>query len=121
MEPEKEENENVGLRLKAVRNNLKMTQREFSDLIGISQSSYSLMETGRISVANRYLKSISILLGVNETWLETGEGEMFENDPEPGFGKLFAIYRCLPPSLKTGLESVASTFAKLADSPSQSH
>lgn len=72
------EEEKIHLRLKQLREKLKMTQNEFATKAGFSsQSNYSAVESGRKSIGDRLLKDISIALNVSLTWLKYGEGEMF--------------------------------------------
>lgn len=66
-------------RLKVIRQNLKLTQKEFAEGIGIKQSSYSLIEKGQRPLADRYIKSICMAYDVNEKWLLTGEEPIFAN------------------------------------------
>lgn len=66
-------------RLKRLRNLLGLSQKEFAEGIGIKQSSYSLIEQGQRSLADRYVKSICAVYDVNEKWLLTGEEPIFAN------------------------------------------
>lgn len=66
-------------RLKRLRKLLGLNQEEFAEKIGIRQSSYSSIEKGRRSLADRYIKSICMAYDVNEQWLRTGEGPIFSN------------------------------------------
>ena len=68
-------------RLKLIRNTLKITQREFSRRIFISQSLYTDIETGKVEPKERYLNLISSQYNVNLNWIKTGKGKMFDSDP----------------------------------------
>jgi transcriptional regulator with XRE-family HTH domain len=65
-------------RLKIVRRFLDKTQVEFASSIGLTQAGYSDIERGKNNVSGK----IKILLKrehhVNVSWLESGEGEMFQ-------------------------------------------
>ena len=63
-------------RIKKLRKVLDLTQREFADRIGIKQNSVALIEGGR-NTSDQTIISICREFNVNETWLRTGEGEMF--------------------------------------------
>jgi transcriptional regulator with XRE-family HTH domain len=51
---------------------------EFAKRIGMTTSSISLFESGKATPSDRTVLSICREFGVNERWLRTGEGEMFE-------------------------------------------
>ena len=56
---------------------LKLTQQDFSKALNISRSNMGNIETGQISLTERIILDICEKFNVNETWLRTGEGEMF--------------------------------------------
>lgn len=64
-------------RLKILRKTLKLTQEEFAAKIGIKRNSYANYEIGRNKPIDAVVFSICREYGVSETWLRTGEGEMF--------------------------------------------
>lgn len=64
-------------RLKELRNSLGFSQSAFAEKIGIKQTSYSDIETGRRELTERNLNLICKEFNVNEKWLRTGEGDMF--------------------------------------------
>ena len=64
-------------RIKSVRKMLKLTQQEFADRIGIKRNTVGLYEIGQSGVSDAVIKSICREFNVDETWLRTGEGEMF--------------------------------------------
>jgi len=68
-------------RIKAVRSALKLSQREFSRRINISQSLYCDIENGAFECKERYLKLISSEFGVNQDWIRVGNGDMFSIPP----------------------------------------
>ncbi len=65
-------------RLKKLRKTLELTQQEFADRIGIKRNSYANYETGRNTPIDAIILSICREFNVNEEWLRTGEGEIFE-------------------------------------------
>lgn len=84
----------INERIREFRNFLEMSQPEFGKSIGLSQSSLTMIETGNRNVTDRTIKSICLAHGVSETWLRTGEGDMFPpmtEDEELArmFGELF--------------------------------
>lgn len=70
-------------RLKKLRKALDLTQQEFADRIGISRGNIATYETREGSPGNSVINLICREFNVSETWLRTGEGEMFA--PEPAF------------------------------------
>jgi hypothetical protein len=51
----------------------------------VSTSFQTLIELERKKVLDRHIKLIISAFGVNEVWLRTGEGEMFEKDTTPDY------------------------------------
>lgn len=68
-------------RLKKLRNELEMTQQEFADKLGTARGNISAYEVGKNAPSDAVISLIcktDFPKGrVNETWLRTGEGEMF--------------------------------------------
>lgn len=65
-------------RLKKLRKELDMTQQEFADSIGIKRSTMATYESGRNEPIDAVISLICKQHNVNEEWLRSGEGEMFE-------------------------------------------
>jgi transcriptional regulator with XRE-family HTH domain len=70
-------------RLREVRKALKINQSEFASRIGMAQSGYSQIETGENTLTEQNIKLICLIYGVNEKWLRTGEGGMFDTELKP--------------------------------------
>ena len=68
----------INERLKEIRNTLKLSQREFSKQIFISQSLYSDIELGNFELKERYIRLISSQFNINVDWLKTGKGKMLK-------------------------------------------
>lgn len=68
-------------RLKAVRKAVGLTQQEFADRLGIKRGAVANYEIGRNDPIDAVISLICREFGVNETWLRTGEGEMFMRAP----------------------------------------
>ncbi len=64
-------------RVKRLRKNLKLTQKEFGDAIGVSNSNISNIENCSVNLTDRNIYEICSKFNVNKHWLETGVGEMF--------------------------------------------
>ena len=65
-------------RIRKIRKELDLTQQEFADKIGMKQNTIATYEMGRTNPSDQCIRSICREFGVNEDWLRTGEGEMFE-------------------------------------------
>ncbi|MCL2792230.1 MAG: helix-turn-helix transcriptional regulator [Spirochaetaceae bacterium] len=68
----------ISQRIVEVRKALGLTQQEFAEGIKVSKSHAGAMELSTRKVPDRILKIISYTYGVNENWLKTGKGDMFE-------------------------------------------
>ena len=64
-------------RVRILRKMLGLTLQQFGDRIGISNPAVSMIESGKNAVTDRTVKALVHEFGVSETWLRTGEGEMF--------------------------------------------
>lgn len=67
----------IGERLKKLRKTLSLTQQEFSDKLKVSRSNIATYEVGKNNPAEAVINLICREFNVSETWLRTGEGEMF--------------------------------------------
>lgn len=64
-------------RIKSLRKELSYTQQEFADKIGTPRNNIAGYETGKRSPSEAVISLICREFNVNEIWLRTGEGEMF--------------------------------------------
>lgn len=68
-------------RFKILRESCNKNQTEWAKILGLSRSGVSEIEAGRRSVTDKHIKLLCIepIDGkmINETWLRTGDGEMF--------------------------------------------
>ena len=65
-------------RIREVREHFGLSMEKFGSRIGIGKASISLLESGKNNPSIQTIALICREFGVNETWLRTGEGEMFE-------------------------------------------
>jgi len=75
----------INQRIVVLRHNLKMTQKKFAEKIFLSTSFLASIEIDQKKVLDRHIKLIVSAFGVNEGWLRTGEGEIFEKDVTPDY------------------------------------
>ena len=98
-------------RLKEIRKVLGLNQKQFCQKLGITPVTYSTYETGKIKPRDSVIKAICSIYSVNETWLRTGEGDMFIDSAELAF--FDSIVSKLSPQNQKYLLSLAETM--LAD------
>lgn len=60
-----------------IRKNFGLTMEEFGQRLGVSRSAISNIESGKRNLTGQMVVSICREFGVDETWLRTGDGEMF--------------------------------------------
>ena len=67
----------INSRIKQIRAEAKLNQKEFADILGITQSGVSYMEQSGRNVSDLTVKSICRQFSVNEEWLRGGTGKMY--------------------------------------------
>lgn len=78
-------------RIKKLRKSLNLTQQAFADKLGLKQNTIATYEMGRGEPSERTVSDICRLYDVSETWLRTGEGQMFvAKSREQEIGEFFA-------------------------------
>ena len=69
--------ETVGERVRALRKAKNMTQQKLADCLGVKRNTVAQWESGINPVTDIVIASICREFSVNESWLRTGEGDMF--------------------------------------------
>ncbi|GHU97585.1 hypothetical protein FACS189483_03980 [Spirochaetia bacterium] len=105
----------VNQRIKQVREALGFSQRNFSLILSLSHSYIAGIETGIRRVNGRLIKLIVSEFGVNETWLTTGEGEMFTRNPDEKFTKLVGLFKELPPKYQEVIYQMIEVLLKVKE------
>lgn len=70
-------------RLKLLRTTLKKTLREVAIDLNMTDSYFSILETGKRELNDRIIQLVCLTYNVNESWLRFGKGEMFRQPIEP--------------------------------------
>ena len=96
----------MNTRIKEIRKSLKLSQFKFSSKIGIKQSTFCDIENGKAPITERTIIAICSKFNVNEEWLKTGKGNMF-NITDKTYEDFFNIYNNLNPILQDFLISTA--------------
>lgn len=91
-------------RIKQIRKYFKKTQAEFGADINVSKPAVQSYEYGNANITDRTIADICRVYGVNETWLRSGEGEMFAPETrEQEVAKITAMIIKEPSSFRTKL------------------
>lgn len=67
-------------RMRKLRREIDLTQQEFADKLGIPRNNIASYETGKRSPSGAVISLICKTFSVNETWLRTGQGDMFNKE-----------------------------------------
>jgi transcriptional regulator with XRE-family HTH domain len=88
----------ISHRIKMLRENLGLNQRDFSKLLSLSGGYISAVEVNLRKVNDRLIKLIVSEFGVNEDWLKTGTGGMFSAPSgDERSTRLLSLFNDLPP------------------------
>lgn len=104
-------------RIKAVREALKLSQREFGEKLGVSRDVISNIEYNRVQPKELLIRHMCELYNINKLWLETGKGEMFIDNPNET-GKLeeaVKIFKSLRPDFQDYALEQIRKLAELQD------
>ena len=101
-------------RIKMVRKAVGLTQQAFADRLGIRQNTVALYEMGRSGISDGIITSICREFNVNETWLRTGEGEMFRKRTDNEILTEFAADLVFEAD-DSFKKAIVTTFAKMDD------
>lgn len=93
-------------RLKELRRCLGLNQTEFAKRLGLTQTAYSMIESGARPLSQKHIKVICSEFGISENWICNGNGDMFTKSPyEKEFLNIFE-------SLTTDSQEYLITMAK---------
>ena len=67
-------------RIKIVYKDSKLNQADFAEKIGISRSGFQKIIHGDNGASEQTVRAICAEFGLSRRWLETGEGEMYEEN-----------------------------------------
>lgn len=95
-------------RIKQIRKQLGLTLEEFGSRIGMGKSAVSKIEKGLNGTTDQTIRSICREFEVNETWLRTGEGDMFDQSSSSILSRVSAEY-----NLSSREQAMISAFLEL--------
>ena len=114
IKPKGKKMDSISSRMKAVREALKLSQRDFCKGIYLSQSFYAKIETGARKSNDRVNELISNKYNVNKEWLITGKGSMFSaSPPDVELEQLVGIIKELDPLFREYIIRQIKLFADL--------
>ena len=85
----------ISRRIGEIRKTLGLTQQKFAEDLKISQTHASAFERNTRTIHERIIKMICFTYGVNENWLKTGKGEMFDKGRDYKLEELIANFKKL--------------------------
>lgn len=94
-------------RIKELRKYLELTQEKFANRIGIKRNTLANYEIGRNDPIDGIVFSICREFNVNEKWLRTGEGEMFEKKNNVAVAKAAQLLGKKDPIFEAFVETYA--------------
>ena len=71
----------MGERVKLIRKELKLTQEQLAQRLGIGKAALSMIETGKCGLSTRNKNILVQELNENPEWIESGKGNMFNAEP----------------------------------------
>lgn len=87
-------------RIKELRQTLHLSQVKFAEGISVSNGYIAGMELGKRKVNERIIRLICSTYGVSENWLRSGEGEMFDQEPDQNLNRMVAFFKELRPEFQ---------------------
>jgi len=85
----------ISKRIREVRHTLSLTQTKFAERIAISTSYLAGIEAGSKKINDRVIRLISAEFSVDEQWLRTGQGNMYNEVATVGIVKITNIFKSL--------------------------
>ena len=86
----------VNSRFREARKTLNLSQKDFAKAMCLSNSYVSDIENDLRKANDRIVKLASMIFGISENWLKTGQGEMFYKSPDEKITRLVSIFNELP-------------------------
>lgn len=94
-------------RILQIRRILGLTQKEFGLNLGCSRDKIANIELGRVVPDDVFIRHICVVYKVNELWMKTGEGEIWEKSSDSVRHK-FEAYENAPSNVKCLIDSILS-------------
>jgi transcriptional regulator with XRE-family HTH domain len=103
----------VNERVRQLRLALNMSQTDFSRAICVSNGYTAEIENGHRKANDRIIRLIRLTFGINETWLKTGAGDMFDSAPAEKKERIISLFTELNPQFQDYALTVIDHLLKL--------
>ena len=90
----------INKRIVQIRKALGISQGKFAEGLKLSRSFQGGVEANLRKANDRLVKMICLTYGINETWLQTGEGEMIDTANDPRLKRIITNFNKLDPLLQ---------------------
>jgi transcriptional regulator with XRE-family HTH domain len=90
----------VNKRIRQIRQALSLSQKDFSRAICVSNGYTAEIENEHRIANERICRLICLTFGVNEAWLKTGKGEMFQSSPVEKRERIVNLFNELNPQFQ---------------------
>jgi transcriptional regulator with XRE-family HTH domain len=90
----------INQRIKQVRKTVGLPQTKFAKRIAISTGYIADIELGNNNASERVIRLISMEFGVDELWLRTGQGSMFNEEADVKVIKATSLFKMLNPQFQ---------------------
>ena len=102
----------INKRIRETRMTIGMTQAKFAERIAISAGYLAEIEHNKKPANERIVRLLTAEFSVNDDWLRTGEGSMFNEGTDNQTAKLVSLFKSLNPQFK---ECALNQLEELAD------
>lgn len=90
----------INNRVKQIRKSLNLTQRNFAEKISISTGYLAGIESGHKNANERITRLIAHEFNIDEHWLKTGQGAMFNSNLNASIVQMISIFKSLSSPLQ---------------------
>ncbi|MDR1785853.1 MAG: helix-turn-helix domain-containing protein [Spirochaetaceae bacterium] len=90
-----EDSEKIGRRIIELRKALGLTQKQFAEGAKLSRTHIGSVESNQRTINDRIIRLICVAYGVNETWLRTGVGSMWQDVDDARLQGIYARFKDL--------------------------
>ena len=90
----------INQRVIEIRKKMGLTQEKFAGPLKISASFQGGIEANHRKVNDRLIKIICLTYAIEEDWLKTGMGEMYNSQKDPRLERIIRTYNKLDPQLQ---------------------
>jgi transcriptional regulator with XRE-family HTH domain len=103
----------TGERIRLLRKTLGLTQGKFAERVNISNSYMCDLEVMAKKCNDRIIRLISREYNVDEHWLRSGEGNMYNEDAEANLAQMNSYFKSLSPEFQKSALGILNLLADL--------